>query len=477
MAIKFGQPLQAGGGIPFEIEYVGPYAGLHVQAPENLIPDNASPSMSGVQLRNAELRSTPPFPLKFPSPDSVNPFLGQYSFIDLNAVTHTVAWSARGLWQLAGNTPPSAASWSYLGGPLVGAATPISYRSFLNILYYSNGVPAVGTWDGTTQLAVGTQTFSAANGWTAGDNTVAASAIGIQKANAPNVVSGTVGPLSLGAFFLGELDNHLILANVLVLDQNGVNASPLVAGGQAFPLGSILTFPQSVWWSANGLPTFFDPVFNTNAGFTDFLDVPDNITGMVTLGAAGYIFRTNGITQFTPTGQGIVPFQFDHLWGSDHGVGNIYPWSIHSYGAFCCFVSAEQIYQMGINSFTDIGGTARDAIMADLSIASAIPVASVVPTEGLGYVYLTYRISIPLRTFTREYLYSFEAKTWEVRDKAGLIQTGREEEIWTGQLSSLPVGFLPVSTGVAGGSQPSGGNTPGGGGGSGGGSRGGFNVQ
>jgi hypothetical protein len=372
-----------------------------------------------------------------------------------------VAWSARGLWQLAGNAPPSAASWSFLGGPTVSAIIPISYRSFINTLYYTNGGATVGSWDGTTQLATGTQTF--------GDATVAASSIGISKTDAPGVVSGTTGPLALGAFFLGELDNHLILANVLVQDQNGVNASPLVAGGQSFPLGSLLTFPQRVWWSANGLPTQFDPTANVNAGFSDFLDVPDSITGMVTLGAAGFIFRNNGITQFTPTGQGIVPFQFDHLWGSDHGVGNIYPWSIHSYGAFCCFISSEQIYQMGINSFSDIGGTARDAIMADLSIASATPVASVVPTEGLGYIYLTYRISIPLTTFTREYLYSFEQKSWEIRDKAGLIQTGREEEIWTGQLSNLPVGFVPPGTGVAGGSQPGGG----GGGGNRGGSTGG----
>lgn len=434
----------------FEIEYTGPYTGLHVQAPETLIPDTASPSMSGVQLRNAELRSMPVFALKFITPDST-PVLGQYSFLDVNGITHTVLWTARGAYQLSQNNPPVNSAWSLLQGPAFTNFNPVAYRSFANVLYYTNGGSFVGSWDGITQTVTSTFTF--------GDTSIASSVAGISKTDAPTVVSGTTGPLALGGLFFGELDNHLILLNVTVLDQLGVNATNQ---------GTIINFPQRVWWSANGLPNQWDAVANVNAGSSDFLDCPDSITGYITIGTAGYIFRTNGITQMTPTGSGVVPFQFDHLWASDHGVGNIYPWSVASYGAFACFISTEQVYQMGINSFSDIGGTARDAIFADLSLASNNPVAMVVPTEMLGYVYLTYRIAIPLTTFTREYIYSLEQKSWEVRDHAGLLITGKEEEIWTGQLATFGIpGILPPSTGTAGGSGGGGGGFGGGGGGGG----------
>jgi len=415
--------------------------------------------MSGIMLRNAELRSMPPFVLKFPAPDAINPILGQYSFIDVNNVAHTVMWTSRGLWQLSGNNPPLAASWSILGGPAM-PPNPVSYRAFANTMYYTNGAPFVGSWDGITQQPTSTTTF--------GDASIAASVAGISKADSPTIIAGSTGPLAIGALFLAELDNHILLANVTVLDQLGVNASP---SGAITPAGVIFNFPQRIWWSANGLPNQWDFAANTNAGENDFLDVPDQITGIITLGIAGYIFRSNGITQFVPTGNGLVPFQFDHLWASDHGVGNIYPWSIHSYGAFGCFVSTEQIYQIGVNSFSDIGGTARDAIIADLALASNTPVGMIQPTEALGYVYLTYRISIPLGTFTRHYIYSFEQKSWEIRDTAGLLITGREEEIWTGQLSTFGIpGITPPSTGVAGGGAAGGSGQGGAGSGTGGGS-------
>jgi len=459
-------PLRLNQNGSFEIEYTfAPPNGLHVQAPENLIPDTMSPSMSGVMLRNAELRSMPPFVLKFPSPDPLNPILGQFSFLDQNNVGHTVMWTSRGLWQLSGNNPPLASSWSILGGPALSAAIPIAYRAFANVMYYTNGAPFMASWDGITSAPTSTTTF--------GDASIAASVAGVSKTDAPTVISGSIGPLSIGGLFLAELDNHIILANVTVLDQLGVNAA---TSGSITPTGTIYSFPQRIWWSANGLPNQWDFAANTNAGENDFLDVPDSITGIVTIGTAGYIFRSNGITQFIPTGNGLVPFQFDHLWASDHGVGAIYPWSIHSYGAFACFVSTEQIYQMGVNSFGDIGGPARDAIMADLSMASGIPTASIVPTESLGYIYLTYRINIPLTTFTRQYIYSFEDKRWEIRDLAGLIITGREEEIWTGQLSSFGIpGILPPATNIAGGAASGGGGfgSGSGGGGTGGGTGGG----
>jgi uncharacterized membrane protein YgcG len=124
---------------------------------------------------------------------------------------------------------------------------------------------------------------------------------------------------------------------------------------------------------------------------------------------------------------------------------------------------------MGVASFEPIGGKARDAIMADLALSSGVPTAAIVPTERLGYVYLTYRVSIPLTNFTRHYWYAIEDKNWMAFDTPGLLQTGRCEEVWTGVLATQPVGAVPPGTGVSSSGGFSGGSGSGSGGGSGGG--------
>lgn len=426
----------------FEIEYSGPFGGLNVQDPEILMPDKDSPATNGFQFRNSELRSIAAFSLAFQGMDRINPALGTYSFLDANGVTHSVGFNARGLWQLApaGQPAGSLAPWAILGGPELQNNIPISYRTFANILYYTNGGPQLIYWDGMTIAPV----FQ--NSGVAGSTSIAA----ISTTDAPTVIPGSTGPLSIGGYYLGELDNHILLANVVVIDD----------GTQV-----IYRFPNRLWWSANGLPLQWDPVANTNAGFNDFLDVPDFFTGLITIGVSGYLFRTNGITFFTTTGSGLTPFQFDHLWASDNGIGNVFPWSISQYGSIACFIATDNVYQMGVSSFEPVGGKARDAIMADLALASGNPVASVVPTDVQGYVYLTYRISIPLTSFTRTYVYDIEAKNWAVWDTPNLLVTGRCETVWTGILSNFGTpGVVPPSTGKSGGGGTGGGGSPTGGG-------------
>ena len=407
----------------FELSYSGFDGGLNVQEPESEIDDNFTPAASNFQLRNKELRSRPPFTKKYSGPGK-SPILGVFSFVDANAVTHTVCWDSTGLWQLAPAGQPVGAltPWTQLFGPNPVPTNPISYKAYAQTLYYTNGGSFLASWDGISLAATG------ANSGVAGSTSIAA----VSVADAPTVLPGSTGPLSIGGLFLSELDNHLLLANVTVQD-NGA--------------GVTYNFPNRLWWSANGLPTQWDFAANTNAGENDFLDVPDNITGIITTGAAGYLFRTNGITFFDPTGNGLLPFQFDHLWASEHGIGNVLPWSIHSYGSIGCFISTEQIYKLGISSFDPIGGKARDAIMADLALASGNPIAAIVPTESRGYIYYTYRISIPLATFTRVYMYDLELNHWlPFWDVPGLIQTGREEEVWTGILQALPPSTQPPGT-------------------------------
>jgi hypothetical protein len=394
----------------FSIEYEGPYAGLDVQKPETLISDKASPLFNNFMLRNAELRSRPAFVQKYQGP--AEPFVtGISSFTDINGIYHTVTWSSgRNMYQFDPTLLPGN-PWVFLGfyAPTPGNSSPLSFRAFANTIYYASiyTIPFMGYWDGLSISPVFTQTFS--------DASISQSVAGISLTDSPTVGGSLpggptiVGPIAIGGRFLGELNNQLILANVSIKDQG---------------TGIIYNYPQTMWWSANGLPLQWDPTQNTSAGFNSFLDVGDQISGLLTLGIAGYIFRTQGISQFAPTGSAITPWEFDHMWASDHGIGNVLPWSISQYGPTGAFVASDNIYTLSVTNAQPIGGTARDAIFADianvptLGVANSpmVPFGFILPQYKAGYVYLTYNLLIPFLAFCRLYVYSFEDKNWEAWD-------------------------------------------------------------
>ena len=399
----------------WQAEYLGPYAGLHVQAPATNIPDNASPAFNNFMLRNAELRSRPNF-AQYPGGSIPGYPLGVTTFLDANGNYHAVTWEADQLYQYA----PSVPGWVDVGTASPGNMeyNPVNYQAFANILYYTNvgiitygphvpggGKPPVITpfmayWDGIAAAPVYTQTYS--------DASTSNSIAGISLTNSPTVGGSLpgaptiVGPISIGAAYLAELDDQLILGNVTILDQG---------------TGKIYNFPNLIWWSANGLPLQWDPTENVSAGFNPFLDVSDQITGLAMLGVAGYIFRNYGITQMAPTGQAITPWEFDHMWASNHGIGNVLAWSLAQYGPTCCFVAQDNIYSLSITNVQPIGGTARDAIMSDLANAAGPSFANIIPILVSGFTYLTYQLEIPFVTFIRIYLYSFEDQNWSTWDE------------------------------------------------------------
>lgn len=412
-------------------EYAGPYGGLNVQVPESLLADNESPALSNFLLRNSELRSLPVFTKKFDTPNN-GQILGITSFRDVNGIFHTVIWQFNKIFQYNPATPPP--PWDDItGSTQVQGPYPVAYRSFANILWYTNvnqffssdvlghvrltTHPFLAYWDGITAGFIATQTQY--------DASVTQSAAGIAAASSA-AVSGTLaqfysqiggpraGPLAIGAQYLGELNNQLILANVSMRDQ---------------ATGDVFSMPNLVWWSANGLPLEWDPTHNTSAGFNALLDVSDQITGLATLGVAGYLFRNAGISQFSPSGSAVAPFQFNHMWASEHGIGSVLPWSIAQYGPQAAFVAEDNVYSLTLTNASPIGGGARDAIMRDVaansgidpSIQQRIPVGAIIPRFSDGYVYLSYELSIPLPQTSgglrqRIYNYSFAEKYWEVWD-------------------------------------------------------------
>jgi hypothetical protein len=372
------------------------YKGLNSKYPPIFIDSSEAAAMSNVWLRNDEIRSAPAFSQVFAGPEQVNPCLGTTSFQDANGQIHTCAFTSRGLFQLnPNNGNPGIPAWTFVGTPTLTPGVPVSSRVFANLLYYTNGAPQLTSWDGLSSATTLVSGLTSATFGGAGS--------------------------SIGGVYLYELNDQLCLLNVSLFNAATVGSTAA---------GSITTFPQRLWYSANGIPNQFDPTVNTSAGFVDFLEVPDIFTGVLALGEVAYMFRSNGITEQTITGNSLAPFYFNHLWASERGIGSVYPWSIAQYGGVGFFVSTEDVYRCSVYEFSQIGEGARDAIMADLAKATLNPVAAVIPSYGYGYIYLRYELCIPMGNFTRVYSYSLEDKNWMQQDLTGFLVTGRPNVCW-----------------------------------------------
>jgi hypothetical protein len=410
-----------------------PYGGLNVQFPENQIGPNFTPAMNNCTFRNAELRSRPAFQFFLPGPDGSNPILGVASFLSANLIWHTVAFTVNGLFQLVPNAQDALRAgrnpWTPLGGPQLSSGNPVAWRTFQSVFYYTNGSGHLSAWDGAVLTPITDVAFTGTTPPSAGNYT------------------GTI----LSSLFLGELSGNMIMAYT----QETAYASGLATGTS--------TYPQRLRWSnVNFNPTTagstfgsnlgtggatFDPTVNVNAGFNDFLDVPDVITGLLFLGRVGYVFRSNGITEMDPTGVGTAPFDFNHLWASEQGIGNVYPTSIAQYGSYGVFVAQNNVYQITPGNVVPIGAGARDAIMQDLSNTNGSPSGVIVPRYSVYRVCLVYKLFIPLSNgSTRVYVYSFDDNNWASWTLTG-VSVGQPNGCWIGDPATVYAGSSVVTSG------------------------------
>jgi hypothetical protein len=191
-----------------------------------------------------------------------------------------------------------------------------------------------------------------------------------------------------------------------------VNSSTLIGAYWTEPapgsVGSTL-LPQRIRWAVSG-----DPLTWTGftSGFEDLLDVPDEITGLATVGTNTLIFRTNGFTIMSGTGNGAAPFSFDHLSTDDIQTGNVYPYSVARFGQIAAFVSSYDIHT--INSglqLTSIGGNAKGRIFAQLNnavndVVQGYAISQLAP----GIPYLSYWLVIPGQS---TWCYHFDENNWQ----------------------------------------------------------------
>lgn len=445
----------------FEIIYTGPWKGVDVQAPQNLIDPAENTASTNWILRNSALQSRPRLLPWTPTLTGTNPLTGVGTFLSPAGFYHTFATDTVGdLYNLNGmtNTLGLVTTLPHLTG-----TNPIQWRVInstnpaQSALYFCNGV-TVCSWDGTngpvgggaislatvgaggsgyavndtgTIITIGTgatykvlttggggsvatfQVTAGGSGYEAGLFSATATGgaqpgVGVGFTVFINTVAGggpqqdviQVSSTTIGAKYIGSLAQHMILANTTgVAGQDG---------------------PFTIRWGAVGLPLVFDPSVNVNAGFNILIDFADAINGMMFLGRVAYIFHRTGITEMAPTGVGTNPFDFNHIWNAQDGTGSIYPYTIGQYGQYGGFVSTENIYLVQNYQFQSIGGQSRDAIFADINaslqqIGSNQVIGAFVPGYFDSYIYTVYQLYMPLAIGgpTVLWQYAVELGYWE----------------------------------------------------------------
>lgn len=355
-----------------KLTYMGKplYKGVDLSVPETDIDTASTPFVDNMILRRGELRSRYPFTPTMPAPNDGTATRGLTCFFDINAVMHTVAITRLGIYQLSNNWQSIVAGgqnpWLILVN--FGSEQPDAQYAMTVLqtnLFFTNGGSNIFKWNGLT-------------------NTV-------------QTLDGLADGTSFSAFYLMELGAKIICAYTIETKAGITNI-----------------FPYRVRWT-NTPPaanTPFDPTVNLGAGLNDELDVPDTITGIMPLGRTGYIYRNNGITEMIPNSSG-NGFDFDHLWASDRGIGNVLPQSLAGYGPMHIFIAGDNAYQLTPNSFTAIGGLAFNAIAKDLGMAYGVISATIIPYFSRAVPYSVYWLTIPLINDTvAHWLYDINEQSW-----------------------------------------------------------------
>jgi len=205
-----------------------------------------------------------------------------------------------------------------------------------------------------------------------------------------------------GAFkYCGVLASHMVTANT-------TEPAPGVAHSNRFPF--------RVRWSNVGDATSWVESAESSAGHEDLLEVPDVITGYMTLVRTGFVSHPHGFTIMTPTGLGTKPFQFDPLQDAPKGVGVYYPPSLDVFGSIAAFASEQDIYIFDGSSFMPIGGDMKTRIFTDIQSASSDSiVGSIVARFNTAWPMLSYWLSIPAAKADQlpiTWVYHWDSQSW-----------------------------------------------------------------
>lgn len=202
-----------------------------------------------------------------------------------------------------------------------------------------------------------------------------------------------------------------------------INVDHIIQANCTEPAITGKNYPRRVRWSGQNTPLSWDPSADFTAGVNDLLDVPDDISGLMTLGRYTFVMRTNGITAMIPTGQ-LGAFAFENFTTAPEGVGNIFPYAIAVYDNRGIFIANDDLRLFDGMNMQGIGGPNRKKIYADLASATGTVIGNILPNFTLGFDLLCYLLTIPGPNVT--WLYTFDDGQWvRFSSSAGPLQAAR----------------------------------------------------
>lgn len=322
----------------------GPFKGIYDNLPDPYCPQESFRDVLNFFCRKGRVHTRPRLN-EFTAPPDGLLVRNMFTFADANGGKHTVVLTTQHAYYLTEGGTYTELTYPTEMSDLSGTGLPYSLAYILDRVYFSNGSRYVIYCDGEIDLKV--------------------------AGTGDSMVPGSARFLTVNAY-------HLLLGWTQE-PPNGYDGS--------------LTWRKRVRWSKSGDP---DNYLDFSSGFSDLFEVPDEITGMCTLGRNTFIFRSNGISVATPTGIGLAPFAFEQYSYSPLGVGSIHPYSLAVYGNRAFFISNDDIYAFDSSQVAPIGGAAKKKIFTDLEQATGDVVCGfVIPRFGIGFDFLSYWISIP----------------------------------------------------------------------------------
>ena len=137
-------------------------------------------------------------------------------------------------------------------------------------------------------------------------------------------------------------------------------------------------------WSAAGKLDIWAPVDGsgnvTGAGFEQLADIGEFLSGLIVSNGTAYILRKEGVSYATPTGNGLEPFNVNHIGLGSQGEGTQTPYLVTQYDSVGCYVGNSDIWQL-TGGISAIGGKIRQAIFAAIT-AQTNPDAQLTAASG-----------------------------------------------------------------------------------------------
>jgi hypothetical protein len=337
----------------------GGFHGIISNTPPPLDDIKAFDDILNFFCREGRLQSRPALTPFGPPPDGAI-LRNATSFTDIAGSVHTLALTTKNAYFITAGPVYNLLTYPLSLADLSGTSLPYGMAYINNRVYFSNGSTTVLYADGEADLK---------------DST----------ANA-------------AAKFMSVLNSHLILVNTIEPPPGSVNST---------------AYPHRIRWSKSGDPNDWT---SFTSGFEDSSDVADEFSGIAVLGSYAYVFRPNGITIMSPTGNGGAPFNIQQYSYSLKGVGNKYPYSLATYGNLCAFVAADDIYTMTLAAapqrITPPERSAKKKIFADIGKAAGDQIVGFFVSDfGPSYDFLSYWLSIPGPNVT--WVYHFDDGSWQ----------------------------------------------------------------